>query len=669
MNKEIFLKKLIIRNFKGIRSLTIDFNQQETTIAGENGTGKTTVLDAFLWLLFGKDSTNRSDINFNIKTLDENGKPILKLEHEVTATLLVNGNEVTLKRIYLEKWEKPRGTSQEILKNHYTDYYLNGVKLATKKEYEAEVSAIIPEDVFKMITNPFYFNTRSAAEQKAMLMDMAGDVTDEDVQSLKPEYSELLKQISGKSLEMFKKEIAAKKKAIKDELEQIPARIDTANQLMPEPEQWDKLESELKSKRAKVTEIENQITDKSKVVEAEYKRKSEIQRTIGDKRMERTKLENNIRAQATSDNNNARTSINEISFKIQSLQRDIENKKGNITTIFSQIANIDTELETLRGHYRTISAEQLQYPEGAFECPTCKRPLEADDIEAKQAELLANFNETKSRRLQSNKNEGMEKSSKKNELQKKKESLLAEISELENQVTTLTGQKQYQEDNIPSAQDADALIQANEEWIRLGNEISELENKLSVESKPVDTSDLRNSKMELETSIQEINKRLTKRDAIERSEKLIKDLEESRTSNNLALADLERMEFIALDFQKAKDNELMKRINGMFSLVSFSFVDEQLNGGEKLTCVCTVNGTPYPDVNNAGKINAGLDIINAICRNKGVTAPIFIDNRESVNDLLPTLSQVINLSVSKHKSLVIQTNTLFADEAPDFQQL
>lgn len=645
MNKEIFLKKLIIRNFKGIRSLTIDFNQQETTIAGENGTGKTTVLDAFLWLLFGKDSTNRSDINFNIKTLDENGKPILKLEHEVTGVLSVNGNEVTLKRIYLEKWEKPRGTSQEILKNHYTDYYLNGVKLATKKEYEAEVSAIIPEDVFKMITNPFYFNTRTAAEQKAMLMDMAGDVTDEDVQALKPEYSELLKQISGKSLEMFKKEIAAKKKAIKDELEQIPARIDTANQLMPEPEQWDKLESELKSKRLKVTEIENQITDKSKIVEAEYKRKAEIQRLIGDKRMERTKLENNIRAQATSDNNKARTSINEISFKIQSLQRDIENKKGNITIISSQIANIDTELETLRGQYRTISADQLQYPEGVFECPTCKRPLEADDIEAKQAELLANFNETKSKRLQSNKNEGMEKSSKKNELQKKKESLLAEISELENQVTTLTGQKQYQEDNIPSAQDADALIQANEEWIRLGNEISELENQLSIESKPVDTSDLRNSKMELETSIQEINKRLTKRDAIERSEKLIKDLEESRTTNNLALADLERMEFIALDFQKAKDNELMKRINGMFSLVSFSFVDEQLNGGEKLTCVCTVNGTPYPDVNNAGKINAGLDIINAICLNKGVTAPIFIDNREGVNELLSTNSQVINLVV------------------------
>ena len=92
----------------------------------------------------------------------------------------------------------------------------------------------------------------------------------------------------------------------------------------------------------------------------------------------------------------------------------------------------------------------------------------------------------------------------------------------------------------------------------------------------------------------------------------------------------------------------------MFQVVSFNFVSDQLNGGEKLTCVCTVNGTPYPDVNAAGKVNAGLDIINAICSAKGVSAPIFIDNRESINQILPTVSQVINLVVSKDKSLTIK---------------
>ena len=98
----------------------------------------------------------------------------------------------------------------------------------------------------------------------------------------------------------------------------------------------------------------------------------------------------------------------------------------------------------------------------------------------------------------------------------------------------------------------------------------------------------------------------------------------------------------------------MERINGLFSYVSFSFLKEQKNGGEKLTCFCTVNGIPYPDVNAAGKLNAGLDIINAICRTKGISAPIFIDNAESVNEIIPTISQVVNLRVSTHRTLTIQ---------------
>ena len=156
----------------------------------------------------------------------------------------------------------------------------------------------------------------------------------------------------------------------------------------------------------------------------------------------------------------------------------------------------------------------------------------------------------------------------------------------------------------------------------------------------------------LDENIQELYKRLAKRDLIERSQKEIEELEEKRIQNNQALADLEKWEFTAISFQKDKDAKLMEKINGMFEVVNFSFVSEQLNGGEKLTCVCTVNGTPYPDVNTAGKVNAGLDIINAICRHKGVSAPIFIDNSESVNKIIPTVSQVINLVVSKDKLTV-----------------
>lgn len=655
--KQILLRNLVLRNFKGIRDLTIDFTDQETVICGDNGTGKTTIFDAFLWLLFGKDSTNRADGNggFNIKTLDPDGKPILNLEHVVTATLLVNGNEITLQRSYLEKWGT--GVNAGQLKNHYTEFFLNGVKLDTKKAFDAEVSTILPEDVFRMVTNPFYFPSLPATTQKTMLLDMAGNVSDQDVAALKPEYLELLSQLTGKSLEQFKKETSSKKRAIQDELKELPARIDTANQMKPEVEDWVALDQEITVKKASLKKIDEQISDKSKQVEASYEAKSSIQKKVGEKRLERSKREGEIRENANKTNGEARTAIRDLEYKIQTIQSDIDRKKENISTIDAQINTINNELDALRGEYRVINDEQLEYPDGAFTCPTCKRPLEADDIEAKQQEMLANFNQNKSTRLQQNQTTGKTKAGKKTELQKNREDILAEISKLEKELVNLQAQKSFQEENLPAAQDAQKLIEADAIWIRLGNEISELDNQLNVDVKPVDVSELQEGKRVLSDCIADLNKRLAKRETIERAEKLIQEYEDKKVSNNDALAKLEKTEFVITDFQKAKDNELMKRINGMFSLVSFSFVDEQLNGNEKITCVCTVDGVPFPDLNNAMKINAGLDIINAVCKSKGISAPIFIDNRESVNKLIPTVSQVINLSVSNHPTLMIRTFT------------
>lgn len=209
-------------------------------------------------------------------------------------------------------------------------------------------------------------------------------------------------------------------------------------------------------------------------------------------------------------------------------------------------------------------------------------------------------------------------------------------------------------ENLPEQQNAQNAISSDKIWITLCNEIEDLENQLKIEAKPIDTTKLKEEKATLSDAIDELNKRLGKRSTIERSEKVISELENKRDHNNQALSELERIEFIAQDFQKAKDNKLMEKINGMFSLVSFSFISEKLNGNENITCMCTVDGVPFPDLNSALKINAGLDIINAICNSKGISAPIFIDNRESVNEIIPTVSQIINLSVSKHDSLMIR---------------
>ena len=80
--------------------------------------------------------------------------------------------------------------------------------------------------------------------------------------------------------------------------------------------------------------------------------------------------------------------------------------------------------------------------------------------------------------------------------------------------------------------------------------------------------------------------------------------------------------------------------------MKFRLFETQINGGEVETCEAMVNGVPFSDANTAGQFNAGIDIINAICRFEGISAPIFADGSESVNTLHPTQSQVIRLFVS-----------------------
>lgn len=651
--REIKLKSLILVNFKGVRNLEVVFTDQRTIISGDNGTGKTTIFDAFTWLLFGKDSTGRSDSNFNIKTIDPlTKKPILHLEHSVTGVISVDGKEMKLQRNYVEKWVKPRGTTEETLKNHETEFYLNDVKLATKKEYESEVAAILTEDIFRMITNPFYFISLKVDAQKELLFDMAGGISDDEVAAIKPEYIELLAQLSGRSLSQFSKEVAAKKKACNDVLAVIPSQIDTARRLMPESEDWEALEIELQKKKQRLTEIDNQITDKSKINEQENQRKLEIQRTIGDKRMSLVNRQNEIRASAGAERNEVMMKLKDLEYNHKSETRDLELNRSSLSNCESEIQRIEDTLSVLRNEYRKINAETIQYPEGAFVCPTCKRQLEVDDIEAKQNELLANFNQNKAKRLKENKDKGFSLVELKKKKEAERDSIISKIKESEDRIVLIEREIEVQKANMPEVPDVDAIIKNDPTCISLNNEIADLNNQLNIESKPVDVSELRFAKSSLDDNIQELYKRLAKRDQIERAKKEIEELEEKRIQNNQAKADLEKWEFTVMSFQKDKDAKLIEKINSMFEVVSFSFVTEQLNGGEKLTCVCTVNGTPYPDVNTAGKVNAGLDIINAICKYKGVSAPIFIDNSESVNKIIPTISQVINLVVSKDKLTV-----------------
>ena len=649
--RKIFVKSLSLVNFKGVRELDLQFVDGENMIGGSNGTGKTTVFDAFTWLMFGKDSTGRSDSNFNIKTLDDAGKPIYHLDHSVVAVMCVDGTDVKLERKYVEVWQKQSGTTDMFLKNHKTEFFVNDVKCATKKEYDAEVNEIINESVYKMITNPWYFPQLSADNQKSMLIDMAGEVSDEDVAATNKNFAKFLEDLNGKPMEKMAKEIQAKKRACNEILDRIPSQIETAENVMPEAEDWDAIDAEIKNKLKEIEDIDATIADKSKVNEQEYERKASIQNQIGDAKLELANVKNEIRANASQARNVVIQELNNIQLQIQGNDNMIKSTNRLIENQEKEIESKEINVKALREEYKKVFASMIEFEDGQFICPTCKRPYDAADIEAKKKELTENFNADKADKLKKIQEKGKALNAALEEMKQTLATYKKELAKHEESVLTLQKKKSEKEAEMPEPVDEANIIDTDQRVIDLQNKIVDLENQLNVGIKVIDVSELREQKRVANEALQGLYKRAAKKEQIERTRKEIEDLEKKQASNNQVLADCEQWERLHIQFQKAKDEELLKRINGMFEIVSFSFLSTQLNGNEKLTCVCTVNGTPYPDVNNAGKINAGLDIINAICKAKGVTAPIFVDNAESVNDILKTYSQKIMLYVTKDSTI------------------
>lgn len=654
--KKIILKSLALVNFKGVRDFSIAFNDGITTVCGDNGTGKTTLYDAYLWLLFGKDSTGRSDgaNGFNVKTTGEDGKPIYRLEHSVTAVLEVDGKEIKLQRSLVEKWQKVNGTTDEVMKDE-TQYFINDVRTGAKKEYQAEISEIIPEDVFRMITNPYYFTSLSAETQKDMLLEMVGNIDDEEVAATDPDFLALLDQINGTSLAKWAREIAAKKKACNDALATIPASIETAQKLMPESEEWAVLEKQLKEVQDRVKEIDAQIADKSALNDEAYKRKMALMKQQADKRIKLQDRENTIRMETNAAHNKALSDIQQMENELSINQKNLDSYRNDKMNVDGKIDELNGKLVEMREQFKAVAKEQFPEPSGdVLVCPTCGEPYKGENLENAIAKLRGNFEQSKSKRQKDIQTKGKQYKAEYDRAVEQQTKLTGLIAKLEDDALEIKGNIEIKKNNIPVAGNADEAIANDKECIALRNDIAEIANQLQVEVPQADVSELQNEKADSNAAIADINKRLGKRAMIERVYKEIADLEEKRIANNQAKADLEKWEDVYLRFQKAKDEVLMQRINGLFNVVSFSFVKEQKNGGEKVTCYCMVNGVPYADVNACGKVNAGLDIINAICATKGISAPIFIDNRESFNQIIPTISQIVNLKVSNDKSLTIK---------------
>lgn len=658
----IRVMKLVLINFKGQKHLEVNFNPDVTYITGDNSTGKTTIMDAFLWVLFGKDSQNRAD--FNIKTLDAEGKAIHKLEHEVTAVIDVDGIQTTFRRCYKENWVKKRGAVEPVMDGHSVDYFVDDVPLG-KREYDRRVSDICPEALFRQITNPAYFPSLKMQDQRAMLFDIAGNITNDDVLKYlvtdknKDMYAPLIEALnSRKSLDDFKKQTVSQKNLIKKEVSDIPGRIEENNRNMPEAQDWDAIRAQIAEKKSQIQDYDAQIADFSKAAEGVsiYKANLRIRIDSNLNRIETLKRE--VRKTANEEYETWYLLLQDKKSELSRAESSIRSLSGTLEYQKNEVNILKDKKNSLLEMYHSLKKEEFQVDVNELSCPACGRQFEGNDYASRLENMENNFNEKKAQKMSANVAEGKRLAGRIADAEKL-------VSETEQKLSTATGLRDglqseisRMESNKPEQiqpENAVSLLSENTEYQSLQQQITEWTNELNkpCSSSIPDTSDLISQKNALQLEIDNLNRELAKEDQIIRTAKRNEELEQQLRSMQQDIAACEQIEMTILEFMKAKVSLVEQRINSAFSYVKFKLFDTQVDGTEYDTCECMVDGTPYSDLNTAKKMNAGIDIINALCRTKDVTAPIFIDNRESVSELISCPSQLINLMVQRGSKLTI----------------
>lgn len=663
MKNQVILKEITLINFKGVTNKTVSFDQV-TNIFGDNGTGKTTIFDAFVWLFFGKDSTDRKD--FQIKTLDKNNVAIPKIEHEVAAVVLIDGKEIIIRRILKEKWVTKRGFETPEFEGNETSYFWDGVPMMLK-DFTVRVNTIMDEQVFKLITNPLAFNSMKWEDRRNVLIQITGGENLEELAKGNAAYENLVKELnSGKTLAEYKKQVASTVSLSRENLKKIPTRIDEVNRSKPEVFDFDALRTLLSVKNGEMAKLEESISDKSTAFDNANQANNQRKTKASNLRFELgnidTEAKREAKRQLTPDTSvlaGLKTNHQNKTGELATAKNNLQTLETKATSIQGEIQSIKNKQDAKRTEWHTENAKELNFEEGAFCCPTCKRDFDESAKSEQMKTMRANFMANKQSALQTINNQGAaltnELNAHENELATVNARIEAGktiISNLESEIATLSASietesgKVTEPDAVQENLVYESILSMNDEYKAKKSELLKVESEI-VDIPVVDTTALRAAKIDLQESIDGIKDKLRNEEGITKANERVSELEEEEKKLAAEIAGVEKLQFTIDNFNKLRIDTMERKVNSLFKYVSFKMFEQQINGGEKECCEALINGVPFSDANTASKINAGLDVINTLCDFYKVTAPIFIDNRESVVSLIETESQIINLIVSE----------------------
>ena len=617
------IKEMKLNNFRGIKELAISFDGKNAAIFGANGTGKTTVANAFCWLLTGKSVTGEK--NFSPKTVG-----MKKAEHSAEAVFVSDdgATTVSLKKVFKEKWNKPRG-QEAVLAGHETILYVNNLKVKDS-EYQDAIERLLPDvENLEALTIAGHFTEELSVKERRNVLFQLFNGSIENLIDL-PEFMELKVSLEGRSVEDFRKFSEAGRKQAQAWLDEAPASIS-----LLESTKENIIEGNIEAVQEELHAEEEKLHS---LIAAAGSSDKETEKARLKRELEEAEYQYNVRQRELEEAWSTQLRTQKMALTAES---DAQfNAKHKITAIEKQIEEQLEEQEKLRKAFRDVTSKK--WDEAQAVCPTCHRPLPADEAQQMRAEFEENCASLKA------------------DIVKKGKQLTEIIKQLEAEKAEAKKEVEVLEKSIAFLHEAIHKLRANEpinipynQTAEYAAKYKEYKAKLaSIEegckAQPED------SREKIEALKQEIESKrdyLAKLKGNANIELKIAEIKEQKKVMLKRLEGFEKAVYMADTFMDKRAKIAEDEINSHFSCIKFKLFEPQVNGGMKEVCeplIPNADGqmVDYKSANTAAQINANLEIMEALAKAYGVLVPIFIDGAERVSKIRKMDCQTIALVVS-----------------------
>lgn len=646
---KITFRKLIIKNFKGIEELEVNYDASVTNILGANHTGKTTTADAIMWVLFGKNSEGQA--KFGISPKDKENNIIPNLENVVELTMAVDEHVYALRKV-----RKGVTNKQGEVTGNTVECFINDRRL-TLKDYQAEINAICSENLFKAITSPQYFNSLTADQQRALLVKMVGETSPTKVAAGDKDFAALLNEIGGEDLKAYREHLSYMMKQVKESLNALPERIteneEMRQQLQDAGTNFSAMRKRLDEIEEAIKKFDEQLLDSTAAVTQQQQQRAELRKRIGEIEKEQQTIRYRIDTENRKQAKLHDDKIADLEYQLKDVRRDIDRVSHEVGRYEQDLQSIELLAADFRKRWQEVEAETFEWDTTKEACPTCGQRLPVEDVELRRKK-----SEERWMNAHMEKQDALDAEAAKMKEQKRQAD--AEIYNGFGKLEILKTQEAVIERQLEEARQetvATCKAEDDERWAELQSECEQLKHQLNIMTAEVtgsgDNQIILQNKANLQKQRDQLKADLGRENLIAMRTERIEELSEQMRALNQQLTELESKDYTANRFENAMIRDLESRVNGLFDLVRFSMFETLLNGSTRPTCVMTMHGVPYNDLSNSEKINAGIDLIKAMSRYNDVFAPIIIDNAESCNHILPTECQQIRLVVSMDEKLTV----------------